>query len=137
MSQSLTRRSFLARSAGALTIAFVLPQMGQAQALRRMTPDEMKEISATPNAFLRINADDSVTVICKHIEFGQGISTGLATLAAEELDADWGKVSVELAPANAALYANLNMGQQGTGAPPVSPTAFTRCAKRERLPVTC
>lgn len=115
MSQSLTRRSFLARSAGALTIAFVLPQMGQAQALRRMTPDEMKEISAAPNAFLRINADDSVTVICKHIEFGQGISTGLATLAAEELDADWGKVSVELAPANAALYANLNMGQQGTG----------------------
>lgn len=115
MSQVLTRRSFLARSAGALTIAFVMPQMGQAQALRRMTPEEMKEITAEPNAFLRINADDSVTVICKHIEFGQGISTGLATLAAEELDAEWSKVSVEMAPANAVLYANLNMGQQGTG----------------------
>lgn len=115
MTQTLTRRSFLARSAGALTIAFVLPHMGQAQALRRMTPEEMKEVAAAPNAFLRINADDTVTVICKHIEFGQGVSTGLATLAAEELDADWAKVSVELAPANAALYANLNMGQQGTG----------------------
>ncbi|MEI4469783.1 xanthine dehydrogenase family protein molybdopterin-binding subunit [Frigidibacter sp. MR17.24] len=111
----LTRRSFLGQAAGALTISLVLPSMSRAQELRRLTPAEIKEVAATPNAFLRINADSSVMVICKHIEFGQGTSSGLAALAAEELDADWAQVRVESAPANAQLYANLNMGQQGTG----------------------
>ena len=69
-----------------------------------------------PNAFVRIAADDSVTVIAKHIEFGQGTYTGLATLVADELDADWAQIRVEAAPADAARYANLDWGRfQGTG----------------------
>jgi len=65
--------------------------------------------------FLRIAPDGAVTVVSKHIEFGQGSSTGLAAIAAEELDADWDKVSVVQAPAIAKIYANLGMGLQGTG----------------------
>ena len=42
-----------------------------------------------PNAFVRIGTDNIVTVICKHHEMGQGNTTGLATMVAEELDADW------------------------------------------------
>src|SRR6202158_2474640 len=69
-----------------------------------------------PNAFLRIGADGSVTVIAKHVEMGQGAYTGIATVLAEELDADWAQVRVESAPANAKLYANLAFGAlQGTG----------------------
>src|ERR1017187_2741031 len=69
-----------------------------------------------PNAFLRIGADGSVTVIAKHVEMGQGAYTGIATVLAEELDADWAQVRVESAPANAKLYANLAFGTlQGTG----------------------
>ncbi len=68
-----------------------------------------------PNAFLRIGADNSVTVIAKFLEMGQGTFTGLATLAAEELDADWAQVSVEAAPADASKYANAMLGGQGTG----------------------
>jgi len=68
-----------------------------------------------PNAFLRIAADDTVTVLSKHIELGQGTYTGLATIVAEELDADWSKVRVEAAPADASRYANLAFGIQGTG----------------------
>ncbi len=69
-----------------------------------------------PSAFVRINADNTVTVISKHIEFGQGTYTGLSTLVAEELDADWSQVRVESAPADAAIYNNLNWGPvQGTG----------------------
>jgi isoquinoline 1-oxidoreductase beta subunit len=56
-----------------------------------------------------------VVVIAKHLEMGQGSFTGLATLAAEELDADWAQVSVEAAPADAARYANTLWGAQGTG----------------------
>ena len=65
--------------------------------------------------FLRIAPDGEVTVVSKHIEFGQGNHAGLAAMVAEELDADWDKVKVEQAPANAKVYANLGMGVQGTG----------------------
>ncbi|HKP77571.1 MAG TPA: xanthine dehydrogenase family protein molybdopterin-binding subunit [Phenylobacterium sp.] len=66
--------------------------------------------------FLKFAPDGTVTVISKHIEFGQGSHAGLAAIAAEELDADWTKVKVEQAAANAKLYGNLNMGgTQGTG----------------------
>ena len=69
-----------------------------------------------PNAFLRIGADNSVTVIAKHLEMGQGAYTGIATIVAEELDADWSLVRVESAPADAKRYANLAFGTlQGTG----------------------
>lgn len=66
--------------------------------------------------FLKIDPDGIVTVISKHIEFGQGNHAGLAAIAAEELDADWDKVKVQQAPANAKLYGNRLMGGlQGTG----------------------
>ena len=66
--------------------------------------------------FLKFAPDGTVTVVSKHIEFGQGNHAGLAAIAAEELDADWTKVAVEQAPANAKLYGNTIMGgTQGTG----------------------
>ncbi|WP_430423166.1 molybdopterin cofactor-binding domain-containing protein [Phenylobacterium sp.] len=66
--------------------------------------------------FLKFAQDGTVTVVSKHIEFGQGNHAGLAAIAAEELDADWTKVEVEQAPANAKLYGNRLMGgTQGTG----------------------
>jgi len=69
-----------------------------------------------PNAFVRIGTDNTVTVIVKHLEMGQGTFTGLPTLVAEELDADWGQIRAEGAPADATRYNNLFMGAvQGTG----------------------
>lgn len=69
-----------------------------------------------PNAFVRIGSDNVVTVVAKHIEMGQGTYTGLATLVAEELDADWEQVGVEGAPADHKRYGNLLFGDmQGTG----------------------
>lgn len=72
-----------------------------------------------PGAFgplLKLTADGTVTVVSKHIEFGQGSHAGLAAIVAEELDADWTKVVVEQAPANAKLYGTPMMfGMQGTG----------------------
>ena len=66
--------------------------------------------------FLKLTADGTVTVVSKHIEFGQGSHAGLAAIVAEELDADWTKVVVEQAPANAKLYGTPMMfGMQGTG----------------------
>ena len=69
-----------------------------------------------PNAFVRIAPDDTVTVIIKHLEMGQGVFTGLSTLVAEELDARWDQIRPEHAPADASRYNNLFWGPvQGTG----------------------
>ena len=113
-----TRREFL-KSAGtvgavALTIGFEW-----AGATRRAFGGPVAASAGAafaPNAFLRIGSDNSVTVIAKHVELGQGAYTGIATVLAEELDADWTQVRVESAPADAARYANLAFGKiQGTG----------------------
>jgi len=63
--------------------------------------------------FIRITPDGWVTVVNNHIEFGQGSHAGLAAIVAEELDADWDKVRLVQAPANAKVY-GIN-GIQATG----------------------
>jgi isoquinoline 1-oxidoreductase beta subunit len=107
-----SRRGFLkaaAATAAGLTIGF-----HWSGPLSRALADTPKDFA--PNAFLRIAPDNSVTVIAKHLEMGQGSYTGLATVVAEELDADWAQIRVESAPADASKYANLVFGtMQGTG----------------------
>ena len=69
-----------------------------------------------PNQFVGVGPDNIVTIMCKHHEMGQGNTTGLASLVADELDADWALVRTEYAPSDAKLYANLKFGTlQGTG----------------------
>jgi isoquinoline 1-oxidoreductase beta subunit len=65
--------------------------------------------------YVTITPDNVVTVLVKHQDKGQGIATGLSTLVAEELDADWAQVKPEFAPANVELYKNFAFGVQGTG----------------------
>jgi isoquinoline 1-oxidoreductase beta subunit len=103
-----SRRRFLQGAAG-LTLAVYLPHAQSATASADVAAFE-------PNAFVRIGADNLVTVISKHLEMGQGTYTGLATIVAEELDAAWSQVRVEGAPADARRYNNLRMGPvQATG----------------------
>jgi isoquinoline 1-oxidoreductase subunit beta len=118
---NLSRRRFLAggiASAAGLTLG-IMPLVHSVQheaesGIAGMTATDADDF--VPNAFLRIGRDDRVTVISKHLEMGQGAYTGLATLVAEELDADWEKVSVEGAPADVTRYKNLFWGDaQGTG----------------------
>jgi isoquinoline 1-oxidoreductase beta subunit len=76
----------------------------------------VSDYTFAPNAFVRINPDNTVTLIMKHFEMGEGTYTGLSTLIAEELDAAWDQVRVQAAPANAKLYNNNFWGpMQGTG----------------------
>ena len=108
--ENLSRRRFLQGGAG-LTLGFCLPSLALAAGDAK-APLAVFE----PNAFLRIGSDNTVTVFAKHLEMGQGTYTGLATLLAEELDADWQTVHVEGAAADAKRYNNLLMGPiQGTG----------------------
>jgi isoquinoline 1-oxidoreductase beta subunit len=115
--ENLSRRRFLQGSAG-LTLGFFLPGLADAAAAGPGKAGEgtVGSVHFEPNAFLRIGGDNSVTVISKHLEMGQGTYTGLATILAEELDADWKTVRIEGAPADARRYNNLFWGPaQGTG----------------------
>jgi isoquinoline 1-oxidoreductase beta subunit len=105
-SAGASRRAFL-QGGGALVIGFALPATGRAAAAAAATSTQM-------NAFLRIGSDDRITVVTGASEMGQGVLTSIPMLVAEELDADWSKVGVEQAPANAA-YANPAFGMQATG----------------------
>ncbi|WP_436278214.1 molybdopterin cofactor-binding domain-containing protein, partial [Nevskia ramosa] len=112
---NVSRRSFL-QGTGGLAIGVCLGPVACSSKDAGTAATVASNIPAfEPNAFIRIGADNSVTVIAKHLEMGQGTFTGLATLAAEELDADWSQVSVEAAPADVTKYKNNLLGGQGTG----------------------
>ncbi len=112
--RNVSRRAFL-KASGGLALAFYLPQpLAQSGPGRTVSTGVSGAFS--PNAFIRIGADNTVTVIVKHLEMGQGTYTGLPTLVAEELDADWSQMRAEGAPADAKQYNNLFWGEaQGTG----------------------
>src|SRR5262249_3669377 len=61
-----------------------------------------------------IAPDNTVTILLKHSEMGQGIWTSLPMVLAEELDCDWAQVRAEHAPA-APAYAHTAFGMQMTG----------------------
>lgn len=104
-----SRRDFIKASAGLTLAVYLMPDL--VLAVAQDDPPARFE----PNAFVRIGEDNIVTVISKHVEMGEGTYTGLSTLVAEELDAAWGQVHVEGAPADATRYANLFLGIQLTG----------------------
>ncbi|HEY3280492.1 MAG TPA: xanthine dehydrogenase family protein molybdopterin-binding subunit [Gemmatimonadales bacterium] len=102
----MERRAFLETAGGlgaALVIGFRIPN-------RR----EQDPALFAPNAWLRIGTDDSILVLVDRSEMGQGVTTALPMLLAEELEADWTKVKIEFAPADKA-YINPLFGMQGTG----------------------
>ncbi|MGY8667659.1 xanthine dehydrogenase family protein molybdopterin-binding subunit [Bradyrhizobium sp. UFLA05-109] len=68
-----------------------------------------------PNAYIRIDGAGLVTLVMPQVEMGQGIYTGVATILAEELDADLTQVALEHAPPDEKLYANALLGVQATG----------------------
>jgi isoquinoline 1-oxidoreductase beta subunit len=107
MTIQTTRRVFLkSAGAGAAVLMVGFDSKGSLAA---------GDAGAQLNPFVKIFPDGSVSIVIKHFETGQGTSTGLSTLVAEELDADWDSLRFEFAPADSARYANLFFGGQGTG----------------------
>src|SRR6202022_2116637 len=88
-----TRRDFIksAGTVGAMALTIGFEWSGSTRRALAVGPAPAAAGAAfTPNAFLRVGADNSVTVIAKHLEMGQGAYTGIATIVAGEPDAAWG-----------------------------------------------
>ncbi|HYN39802.1 MAG TPA: molybdopterin cofactor-binding domain-containing protein, partial [Rhodospirillales bacterium] len=119
-----SRRHFLVASAAlgaGLTLGFALPADAAPAAPAGPKPNPF-------DAYLRIAPDGMVTVYSAHMEMGQGCDTGIATLVAEELDADWSMLRAEGAAGNPALYGNMAWGGkvQGTGGSTAMASSFER-----------
>ncbi len=117
-----SRRVLLAGAAfasGALLVGF-----GPAGRARAQTPAAARAL--TP--YLRISPDNTVTVLVAHMDMGQGIYHGCATLVAEELGADWSQMRAEGASGNPRAYGNVAWGGalQGTGGSTATTSSFER-----------
>jgi len=114
----LSRRDFLKLSAatgGGLVIGFMLGGCDRQTATSAQMPGaSAAEGQFTPNAWLTVHSDDSITIRVGSSEMGQGTLTGIAMLIADELDADWSRVRAEHAPADKA-FTNPIIGRQHTG----------------------
>jgi isoquinoline 1-oxidoreductase subunit beta len=120
MKTALTRRAVLKGSAAAgagLVLGFRLP-LGGTGSLPSVSGDAMAQSRPgvfAPNQWLTIDRDGLVTITNSVAEMGQGSSTTMAMIVADELDVDLDKIRLEQAPANPALYANPATGNQSYG----------------------
>lgn len=120
--QNPSRRKFLKDSTalmGGLVIGFYLPIKGG----RAYAADAPPKPVYPPNAFIRIAPDDSITIVVNKSEMGQGVYTSLPMMIAEELEADWSRISVVSAPV-AAVYNRPGMGMQMTGGSSSIPSSW-------------
>src|SRR5208283_4608900 len=106
----LSRRDFIqstvlqvtALAGGGMLIGTTLGRTALAQQPRQQPP-------LSPDAFIQIASDGTVTLFSRHPEIGQNIKTMLPMLIAEELEVDWKTVKVEQADLDA------KYGNQSTG----------------------
>jgi isoquinoline 1-oxidoreductase beta subunit len=105
---TVSRRGFLQTSAafsGGLMVGVALPLSGPGQAA-----------GITPNAWVHIADNNTITLISARSEMGQGVYTSMPMLIAEELNVDIRHIKVSIAPPNTKLYGNpLLGGPQLTG----------------------
>ena len=96
---TLSRRHFLGRAAG-LTFAVGIGPGGT----WLVADAAQKAADLDIGAWVRITADNRITIVTPAAEMGQGSMTGVPIALAEELDADWSRVSLEMAPAEPEIY---------------------------------
>lgn len=105
---TLSRRGFLA-GAGGMSFALAMGSDGAELLSAAQAKAGVKAI----NAWVRIAPDGIVTIYSAGAEMGQGSKTSLPMIVAEEMDADWSKVVIEMAPADKDVYGYTFNKQRG------------------------
>jgi len=105
------RRSFLKSSAlagGGMMLSF--SWFSTAKAAEKMQVLNLPEQWSELTGYIKITPDNVIKILCPNPEFGQNVMTSLPMIIAEELDADWKNVVVEIGP-----HDNVKLGPQFTG----------------------
>jgi len=106
-----TRRGFIAAgvvSGGALMVGVGIREGHRAPKLAELVTDEGETLI---NVWVKLSPDNTITAIVPHSEMGQGVFTSMTQMLADEMDADWDKVTYEQAPAHEG-YANYPLGRE-------------------------
>lgn len=138
-----TRRGFITAgvaAGGVLAVGVGVREGHRAPELAGMMTDDGEILV---NVWVKLDQSNTVTAIVPHSEMGQGVFTSMAQMLADEMDADWEKVTFEQAPAHEE-YANHALGREfimnGRRVPGfVQDTlngAFLRIAKSMSLQIT-
>ena len=114
----LNRRAFLkvtALAGGGMMVATYIDPLTGVFAQAPQAP----AVTFVPTAFVKITADNVVTIMSKNPEIGQGIKTSLPMLIAEELEVPWADVRIEQADLDQSKY-----GQQNAGGSTATPNNY-------------
>jgi isoquinoline 1-oxidoreductase beta subunit len=125
----VSRRTLMkagAATGGGLLVGFAIPVVTAEDKV--MAVPKATDI----NAFIRIDPDNTVTVISAKTEMGQGSQTGVAMLVAEELEADWTTIKVETAP-TLPQYGTMGTGGSSSITTTFEPLRKAGAAAREML----
>ena len=115
MSGNICRCGTYQRIRDAIHSASQMKETDGGDSSMRATSENPTDVPSTElNPFIRIGADESVTVVVNHSEMGQGVYTSLPMLVAEELDCDWERIRIEVAPVDP-VYNRPGMDAQLTG----------------------
>ena len=96
----ISRRGMLA-GLGGMTFCLALGTDG-VQLVSPAQANAMANAQVTP--WVRVAPDGTITILSAGAEMGQGSMTNLPMIVADEMDADWSKVKIEMAPADAGVY---------------------------------
>jgi isoquinoline 1-oxidoreductase subunit beta len=146
MAEDLRRRRFLAYLLAAPTLAVAVqwidPQRADAAVPTLPQPEEifdlgdLQNLAAAPTANLvsvQVNRDGSATFAVPRAEVGQGITTAVAMMVAEEMDLPLDKVSVTLADARPELLMNQLTGGSNSIRSIYTPVRTAAAVARQRL----
>ncbi len=98
--RKIDRRSFL-KATGLTATGIIL-------GLQMQCSPKKPGVPFSPNVYLTINGDGSVTIVTHRQEMGTGIRTNLPMVLADELEADWTKVKLVQAVGDEKKYGNQN-----------------------------
>lgn len=105
-----TRRTFLQGSLSGLLLSVGFNGTVRAEDARKYGADSMPGGTVdNPHVFISIEPDGRTTIIAHRVEMGTGVRTSLPMVIADELEADWARVTVVQADANEARYGNQNV----------------------------
>ena len=109
---SMDRRSFLSLSVltggGLLLGLYAGKTSASAEEIGKPTEASLGEFS--PNVFLRISPDGTITIVAHKPDMGQGVTTSIPMILAEELDVDWQTVKLDIGRADRAFGNQLSGG---------------------------
>jgi len=134
---SISRRGLLksvSTAGAALLVGFNFSTTAGAQTSESSTADEKAKPRVSPfESWVRVDHNGQVTLLSGRSEMGQGISTALPMVLAEELGVDWRSVKVEQAPNDSRLFGNQGTGGSGSVAESFTPLRQAGAAARLML----